>query len=108
MTRARIRDLGVTIGTYPTGEYNAITDVPGIRVGQTTLIYDEPRVARAAGEELAPRQGHAQRRGAADEVDRVPLLEVQVEVAGVLLQTRRNQPRPRDERGEHEQRRVVH
>jgi len=30
MTRARLRDLGITIGTYPTGPHNAITDVPGV------------------------------------------------------------------------------
>lgn len=36
--RPRLRDLGVTIGTLPTGPLNAITDVPGVLVGQTTLI----------------------------------------------------------------------
>jgi D-aminopeptidase len=54
MTRARLRDLGITIGTYPTGTYNAITDVPDIRVGQTTLIYDEPRVARTGVTVIVP------------------------------------------------------
>ena len=54
MTRSRLRDLGITIGTYPTGTYNAITDVPGIRVGQTTLIYDEPRVARTGVTVIVP------------------------------------------------------
>jgi D-aminopeptidase len=34
----RARDLGIEIGRLPTGAENAITDVPGIRVGQTTLI----------------------------------------------------------------------
>ncbi|GAA1586508.1 P1 family peptidase [Kribbella sancticallisti] len=34
---ARARDLGVLIGTLPTGPLNAITDVPGVRVGQTTI-----------------------------------------------------------------------
>lgn len=33
----RARDLGVLIGTHPTGPHNAITDVPGVRVGHTTL-----------------------------------------------------------------------
>jgi D-aminopeptidase len=42
----RIRDLGVSIGRLPTGPHNAITDVPGVRVGHTTLVHDEPRVAR--------------------------------------------------------------
>lgn len=36
--RARIRDLGVQIGRYAPGPYNAITDVAGVRVGQVTLI----------------------------------------------------------------------
>jgi D-aminopeptidase len=36
--RARARDLGLALGTLPPGPLNAITDVPGIRVGQTTLI----------------------------------------------------------------------
>jgi D-aminopeptidase len=40
-TRPHLRDLGVTIGTLPTGPLNAITDVPGVRVGQTTLIRSE-------------------------------------------------------------------
>lgn len=38
MSRARARDLGIAPGVLPTGELNAITDVPGVRVGQTTLI----------------------------------------------------------------------
>lgn len=37
-TRARLRGLGITIGQLPTGEWNAITDVPGVKVGHTTLI----------------------------------------------------------------------
>jgi D-aminopeptidase len=36
--RARARDLGLAPGTLPPGPANAITDVPGIRVGQTTVI----------------------------------------------------------------------
>jgi len=43
---ARLRALGIQIGTYPTGENNAITDVPGVRVGHTTLIQDEPAIVR--------------------------------------------------------------
>jgi len=34
----RARDFGIEIGILPTGENNAITDVPGVKVGQTTLI----------------------------------------------------------------------
>ena len=36
--RPRIRDLGVSIGRYPAGPYNAITDVPGVRVGHITKV----------------------------------------------------------------------
>ncbi len=35
--RPRARDLGVVIGQLPTGTHNAITDVPGVTVGQVTL-----------------------------------------------------------------------
>jgi len=34
----RVRDLGLTPGRLPTGALNAITDVPGVRVGHVTLI----------------------------------------------------------------------
>ncbi|GAA4479853.1 P1 family peptidase [Enteractinococcus fodinae] len=33
----RARDLGIIIGEYPTGPENAITDVPGVKVGHSTL-----------------------------------------------------------------------
>ena len=36
--RPRARDLGLTIGIFNTGDYNAITDVPGVQVGQTTVV----------------------------------------------------------------------
>jgi D-aminopeptidase len=35
--RARARDLGVKPGVFPTGRYNAITDVAGVRVGHATV-----------------------------------------------------------------------
>jgi D-aminopeptidase len=34
----RARDLGVTIGRFAPGPLNAITDVPGVRIGHVTLI----------------------------------------------------------------------
>ncbi len=44
--RKRARELGIRIGRLETGTWNAITDVPGLRVGQTTLISgDGPLVA---------------------------------------------------------------
>jgi D-aminopeptidase len=57
MTRMRLRDLGIRIGTMPTGPNNAITDVPGIWVGHATLIYDEPRIARTGVTVIVPREG---------------------------------------------------
>jgi D-aminopeptidase len=41
MTRPRARDLGLSVGSLPTGPENAITDVEGVRVGHTTLISGE-------------------------------------------------------------------
>ena len=42
----RTRDLGIAIGRGQPGPFNAITDVPGVLVGQTTLIEGEgPLVA---------------------------------------------------------------
>ena len=35
---ARARDLGIVIGRLEPGPWNAITDVPGVLVGHTTLI----------------------------------------------------------------------
>lgn len=43
----RARDLGIVIGTLPPGPNNAITDVPGVRVGFTTLN-DEGHARKAA------------------------------------------------------------
>ena len=55
--RKRLRDLGIAIGRLPPGKYNGITDVPGVFVGHTTLIYDEPRVARTGVTVILPREG---------------------------------------------------
>ena len=40
-TRPRARDLGIAPGVYPPGALNAITDVEGVRVGQTTVVEGE-------------------------------------------------------------------
>lgn len=37
-SRGRIRDFGIEPGIFKPGTYNAITDVPGVRVGHVTLI----------------------------------------------------------------------
>ncbi len=56
MNRARIRDLGVVIGSFPPGKYNAITDVPGVLVGHATLVYDQPAVVRSGVTMIIPRE----------------------------------------------------
>jgi D-aminopeptidase len=55
MARARLRDLGITVGTLPTGPFNAITDVAGVRVGYATLIRDTPAVVRTGVTAIWPR-----------------------------------------------------
>ena len=37
MQQKRIRDYGVCIGELPTGRYNKITDVKGVKVGHCTV-----------------------------------------------------------------------
>lgn len=39
--RRRLRQLGFSVGQFPTGPENAITDVAGVRVGHTTLVWGE-------------------------------------------------------------------
>src|SRR6185369_15874216 len=36
--RARLRDLGFSLGRFPVGAWNAITDVAGVRVGHATIV----------------------------------------------------------------------
>ncbi len=55
--RPRLRDLGITIGQFPTGAYNAITDIPGVAVGHCTVIHDRPRIARTGVTMILPRGG---------------------------------------------------
>jgi D-aminopeptidase len=55
MKRARLRELGITVGTLPTGSLNAITDVAGVRVGYATLMRDTPRVVRTGVTAIWPR-----------------------------------------------------
>ena len=39
--RRRLRELGYAVGRFPTGELNALVDVPGVLVGHRTLIEGE-------------------------------------------------------------------
>ena len=52
---ARARDLGVPFDGTP-GQFNAITDVPGVEVGSTTLIRGEGKlnVAKARSAPVSP------------------------------------------------------
>jgi L-aminopeptidase/D-esterase-like protein len=54
MAKPRARDLGLDIPGEP-GPFNAITDVPGVRVGMTTLI-DEARGVRTGVTAIVPRE----------------------------------------------------
>ena len=52
----RFRDYGLSYGIFKTGTHNAITDVPGVRVGQVTLIEgDEVRTGVTA---IIPHSGN--------------------------------------------------
>lgn len=42
----RARDLGIEIGTLPTGPTNSVLDVGGVGLGHVTVHRDEPLVAR--------------------------------------------------------------
>ncbi|MGH8953141.1 MAG: P1 family peptidase [Acidimicrobiia bacterium] len=55
--RARLRQLGIAIGRLETGAANAITDVPGVLIGQATVIRDEPHVVRSGITMIVPREG---------------------------------------------------
>ncbi len=54
--RERAQDLGITIGTLPTGATNSLTDVPGVRVGHTTLMRDDN--VRTGVTAIWPHHGH--------------------------------------------------
>ena len=54
--RGRIRDFGIEPGVFKTGTYNAITDVPGVKVGQVTLIEGED--VRTGVTAIVPHEGN--------------------------------------------------
>jgi len=47
--RPRARDVGIRLGLLPTGTNNAITDVAGVTVGQTTIIRGEGKLVPGLG-----------------------------------------------------------
>jgi D-aminopeptidase len=57
--RARLSDLGVSIGRYKPGKHNAISDVKGVRVGHSTLIDDSKgRAVRTGVTAILPKEGN--------------------------------------------------
>jgi D-aminopeptidase len=48
VVRHRLRELGYTVGRFPTGERNALVDVPGVLAGHTTLTEDTARTGVTA------------------------------------------------------------
>lgn len=61
--QVRARDLGIAPGIFTPGRYNAITDVPGVRVGQVTIdLGDSVHTGVTA---ILPHEGNAY-------LDRVP------------------------------------
>lgn len=58
--RGRIRDFGITPGVFKPGTYNAITDVPGVRVGHVTIVEgDDVRTGVTA---IVPHDGNVFRK----------------------------------------------
>jgi D-aminopeptidase len=47
--RCRLRDLGVAVGVLPAGPLNAITDVPGVTVGHSTVSWGGPELPPGSG-----------------------------------------------------------
>jgi len=54
--KVRARDLGIVVGVFEPGEFNAITDVAGVRVGHTTVI--EPPNVRTGVTAILPHGGN--------------------------------------------------
>jgi len=53
----RAKDLGIVVGQYPTGPYNAITDVAGVRVGHVTLDEAGPPAVHTGVTVVVPHRG---------------------------------------------------
>ena len=53
--KGRLRDYGIYPGIFKTGEYNAITDVKGVKVGQVTII--EGKDIRTGVTAIIPHEG---------------------------------------------------
>ncbi|AKT37813.1 P1 family peptidase [Chondromyces crocatus] len=47
--KPRLRELGVSIGRFPVGQHNAITDVDGVRVNHVTLVEGSGKLVPGVG-----------------------------------------------------------
>lgn len=47
--KLRAREAGLAFGSLPTGDFNAITDVPGVRVGHVTLSHGDGKLYPGKG-----------------------------------------------------------
>ncbi|MET7283842.1 P1 family peptidase [Kribbella sp. NPDC005582] len=89
----RVRELGVVPGDLPTGRLNAITDVPGVLVGQTTLANGEvntgvtavvpPDFAAGLPAAVAVGNGYGKLVGST-QVDELGVLETPILLTGTL------------------------
>lgn len=89
----RIRSLGVAPGRLPTGSLNAITDVPGVLVGQTTITGDglntgvtaivPPGFAAGLPAAVAVGNGYGKLVGST-QVDELGVLETPILLTGTL------------------------
>ncbi|WBQ07284.1 P1 family peptidase [Kribbella sp. CA-293567] len=89
----RIRSLGVTPGSLPTGRLNAITDVPGVLVGQTTLADGDlntgvtaivpPGFATGVAAAVAVGNGYGKLVGST-QVDELGVIETPILLTGTL------------------------
>ena len=77
-SRPRAREVGVAPGLLPTGPLNAITDVPGVLVGQTTVIRGDS--IRTGVTAILPHGGNLYR-------DRVPAAVFVINGFGKLIGT---------------------
>lgn len=55
MSNRRIRDYGISIGSFPTGARNSITDIPGVTVGHCTIDTDRHKTGVTI---ILPHQGN--------------------------------------------------
>ena len=58
--RGRLRDFGIEPGIFHPGTFNAITDVPGVKVGQVTIIEGED--VRTGVTAIVPHEGNVFRK----------------------------------------------